>query len=359
MRKYSPLWVAYKLVKTFLRTGYVFSKIGLPKINAEEAEWIIWAPFYQVRFLLGGDQFIRTMAVYDHLKNSGKIVSLYTKKDIGKFHQRKVVFFLSEDFNVYRFADYTDILNHLIQNLEKQGNRVFPSSWEVGFWENKALMHQRFIELGIRTPDSVVLTVANAGLVNNIEAPSYPLLVKENHSCSSLGVHALASPLDLTRLLSQADFKKRNHAVVLQKRLNIHRDLRVILVGNQIVWHYWRINLSKEWRPTATGFGNQVDFGNFPERWREWIIEAFLKLSLTTGAFDIAWENDDLNTEPYILEVSPVYQPNPRPKQLDYLQRYGWWKKSLTLRDNYHIAYINLEFTIQEHLVKELVRKWG
>ena len=356
MRKYSPLWVAYKLVTTFLRTGYVFSRVGFPKINDERAEWIIWAPFYQVRFL-PGDQFIRTMAVYNHLKNSEKSVSLYTKKDIGKFHQRKIVFFLSEDFNVYRFADYTDILNHIIQNLEKQGNRVFPSSWEVGFWENKALMHRRFAELGIRTPDSVVLPMAETGS-KTFENFSYPLLVKEEHSCSSLGLHTVDLASELELLLSQPNLKNRNYAIVLQKRLNIRRDLRVILVGNQIVWHYWRINLSKEWRPTATGYGNQVDFENFPKRWQEWIIETFLKLNLTTGAFDIAWENDDLNTEPYILEVSPVYQPNPRPKKLDHLQRYGWWKKSMTLRDNYHVAYIHLEFTIQEYLVKELIQKW-
>ncbi|WP_264291210.1 hypothetical protein [Aliarcobacter butzleri] len=38
------------------------------------------------------------------------------------------------------------------------------------------------------------------------------------------------------------------------------------------------------------------------------------KFNLDTGAFDIAWNNDDLNTEPYFLEVSPFYQPNPIPK---------------------------------------------
>ena len=72
-----------------------------------------------------------------------------------------------------------------------------------------------------------------------------------------------------------------NKKLILQRLLNMRRDLRVILVGNEIILHYWRINLSDEWKPTSTGFGSQVDFENFPENWRSWIIDSFNKLKIS------------------------------------------------------------------------------
>lgn len=146
--------------------------------------------------------------------------------------------------------------------------------------------------------------------------------------------------------------------MIVQELLNIRRDLQVILVGNEIVWHYWRINPSEQWKPKAANYGSRVDFGNFPEKWRSWIVEQFQRLEMTTGAFDIAWQKDDLETEPFVLEVSLVYQPNPKPKLAKNLENYGRWKKSLGLADSYQIAYIDLEFFIQAKLAESLLRKW-
>ena len=60
----------------------------------------------------------------------------------------------------------------------------------------------------------------------------------------------------------------------------------------------------------------------------EKILNTANKLEIDTGALD-TWQNDDTETEPYFLEVSPYYQPNPAPEfDLDKLS-YGAWKKSL------------------------------
>ena len=109
------------------------------------------------------------------------------------------------------------------------------------------------------------------------------------------GVYKIENASQLEKL----NFK--NDIYIFQKLLNIRRDLRVTIVGDEIVHFYWRINNSKDWRPTSTGHGSSVDFVNFPEKWRNFIINEFKKLDLVTGALDIAWENDDLNNEPLIL----------------------------------------------------------
>ena len=118
---------------------------------------------------------------------------------------------------------------------------------------------------------------------------------------------------------------KENEVLIKQQLINMRKDLRVILVGGEIVHYYWRINLSGEWKPTSTSFGSKVDFGNFPEQWRQHIIDTFKKLELTAGAFDITWEGDDLSQEPLYLEVSPVFQPNPKIEMRD--KSYAYFKK--------------------------------
>ena len=88
------------------------------------------------------------------------------------------------------------------------------------------------------------------------------------------------------------------------------------------------------------------------------LIQFLEKLNLDTGAFDIAWNNDDLNTEPYFLEVSPFYQPNPIPKfDLNKLN-YGDWKNSFSIKNNYNKEVIDLIFKIQYKYIQEIIKKY-
>ena len=59
-------------------------------------------------------------------------------------------------------------------------------------------------------------------------------------------------------------------------------------------------------------YGCDVDFDFFPENERSHIIETFKKLDLSSGASDITWQNDDLDSTPIYIEVSPIYQPIPK-----------------------------------------------
>ena len=140
---------------------------------------------------------------------------------------------------------------------------------------------------------------------------------------------------------------KENKTIILQKLLNIKRDLRVIVVGDKIMLHYWRINNDDEWKPTSTSFGSTVDFEYFQEHWRARIMEIFKKLKITTGAFDFAWENDDLDTEPLVLEVSSSYSPNPKVNPNSKLS-YGEYKHTIA----YDREYVKIVYKIQKEYVK-------
>ena len=58
-------------------------------------------------------------------------------------------------------------------------------------------------------------------------------------------------------------------------------------------------------------YGSKVIFGDFPYKWEQKILDVHKKLDLDMAAYDIAWDNDNTDDEPYFLEVSPRFSPNP------------------------------------------------
>lgn len=340
------------LAKILIRFRETIKLSIFPRINNENADYIIWAPsFFSLKFI-ASDNFQRVMFSYKYIFKKNKSVSVYTRKDIGRFLNKKIIFFADEGYNEFKFSDYAAQMIFISKSLEQQGNKVFPSGHEASMWENKAYMHDFFDAVGINTPKTEHIKINE---LSNIADSDFPLLLKEEHSCSAMGVHEVVCKDNIRNLLNDCGFVNNNPTIIRQQLLNIRRDLRVILVGGDIVWFYWRINLSDEWKPTSTGHGSKVDFENFPEKWRAWIVQAFESLGMITGAFDIAWNDDDLESEPYILEVSPFYQPNPKPLFDHNLHGYGDWKKSINLSDNYQVAFVRLMDDIQRILMDEVV----
>jgi len=327
----------YRILKTIYQ---VEKKL---KLNNCNADYIIWMPFWYKKQFLLSDDYVKILALYNALAKRKYNVTIYTKKNIGRFYNKKIFIIGTKMFNIYNFFDYTSILHLIVEELEKQDNTVFPNSYQIKFWENKDFMHKEFERLSINTPKTKIIYSLEELKTYNF---TYPFLLKEIHSCSANGIYKINSWDDLVRY-ENINFKE---GILVQELLNIKRDLRVILIGNEIVLHYWRINLSNEWKPTSTGYGSMVDFETFPEQWRKWIIKQFSKLNLDTGAFDIAWQNDDLKTTPYILEVSPFYQPNPKPPK-KLLIPYGEWKKSFSLINNYDKSFIELVFDIYDKYI--------
>ena len=320
----------------------------LPRFNNVNVNFIVWAPdFFTLRYLFN-DNLIRVLSTYHELKKQGKTVTIYTKHDIGKFRNKRIFVFPDANINHYSLIDYSKQLQLIAEQLTLQDNELFPNAREIKFWENKLFMHEIFENQKIRTPETKIQLTKN---INNLVHNRFPLLLKEPNSCSSAGVYNIKSIEHLNTILKIKNIATRNHSLIFQERLEIRKDLRVIFVGEKIIWHYWRLNNSDSWKPTSTGKGGGVDFQNFPEKWREWIIVNIRKLKMSNGAFDIAWEYDDLESEPYILEVSPFYQPNPLCKSKINLLNYGEWKKSIKIKENYQLKFVQLTSQIQKQIV--------
>ena len=323
------------ILRRYSLTKFLFSRYN------DNADVIIWTPHINNLHYYYGDNIINDVTLFHNLFKKKINVSRCSDLNLVKNKKNKKIYYsTTKYFNNYNFSDYSSSVRYVSKNLESEFEYVFPNYREVSFWENKLFMHHEFDRLGIKTPKTIYYEKDISYSFLKKELGSV-FLLKEVHSCSAMGVIKIESEEVFHKCMKKYNFNE----IVFQKLVPMRKDLRVVLVDDQIVNYYWRINPDKNWKPTSTSFGGDVLFDNFPDTWRENIIEDFRKLKIKTGAFDICWDNDDISGHYYILEVSTSYQPNPKPSEKNNA-RYINWKRSVKFtKDSYIVKHIeNINF---------------
>ncbi len=350
--RWGSLW--HKVTKRIALVTYVV--LAVPWLSAirlrrRGAKLVLWIPHRYPSSLLayvGREDTI--------VKDAGLLAALCERKipfdvvlgrGIEKVRGRDVVYTI-HPYNPDGLHDYAEGLLVALRRIEANGNRLFPSADEAEWWENKGFMHRRFAELDVHCPPTVIVDLS-APL--DPSAFEYPILVKEPHASGSRGLHKVASPGELQRVVGEMK-RDGETELLVQDLIDMRRDFRATLVGDRIVHSYFRINTSADWKPTSTSHGSIVDFEHFPEQWRAYIVEVFGRLGLQSGAFDLCWAGDDLETEPYVLEVSPSYTPNP-PPPAGWTRPYVDFKSVLFGRDSYAKASVATVFWVAGQLIDE------
>jgi glutathione synthase/RimK-type ligase-like ATP-grasp enzyme len=328
----------FKIIqRTLLTIASIKGSLWIQKHQKTSENIVLIYPDFPNNFLkyFYSDAFINDIALINAV--ASQLDSFRLK--IGKnFEPIKKNIYLNIN-NRYATKDenYADAVYNYTLALS-QKNNVFPKPHEVLFWENKVFMHRKFDELGISTPKTAIIPLSKSFQLP--EGFAFPCLLKEVHSAGSNGVYKVNNVEEGEKIRARLYAENPQYKdILLQSLLTMDRDLRVILIGNEVVLHYWRINLGKEWKPTSTKHGSGVDFQFFPNEWKSHIIETFNKLGITTGAFDLVWEHNDYTKPPVILEVSPSYQPNPTPpSQLSV--SYGKYKSGFRLFDSWDTRFL-------------------
>lgn len=341
-------------IKRILRLYYAIKLGGviqlLKNYNSKSSNVILVHSYFKGYFMNSLEHDFVLASVFVNLRKDYRFVLL---KNVNTIKNSFVVFNPHEEFGQGN-VNYSKHLSGIVKSLEERNNKVFYSSSDIEWWENKAFMHRKFEELNIQTPQTFILPLLPFEKEKQLPL-SFPFLIKEEHSCASEGVHKVNNQEEFNKVIESASFISRNENIIIQRLVSMHKDLRVILIRSEIVLHYWRVNTAKEWKPTSTSHGSKVDFVTFPEKWKKKIIENFEKLNIVTGAFDITWENDDLETEPIFLEVSPSYQPNP-PYEVESLNlSYGKWKKALLFRNSWDFHYIKIIYEMKYKILRPLI----
>jgi glutathione synthase/RimK-type ligase-like ATP-grasp enzyme len=343
-----------KLIKRFLRIYFLFAKVNflrLLKLHKKNSKNVVWILNKNIKYW-GSDTCIWDFATISYFMDNNIPFKIKFGSNIGKISNSNILFTLNDTYNLFNFNNYNNSLLFIANELENQNNVLFPKKNELIFWENKIYMHKKFNDLGIKSPKTIIKSINDT----TIDLP-YPFLLKEPHSCASKGVHLIKNQEEYILLKNDIKFKLNNIEFLLQELIPMRKDLRVIIVKNEIVSYYWRINKSDTWKPTSTSYGSDVDFNNFPSIWKDLIIDNINKLNLTAGAFDITWYNDDITTEPYFLEVSPVFQPNPK---IGYIEDtpYASYKNSIRLFNSWENNYINIIFIIKDLYLKNFISEF-
>jgi glutathione synthase/RimK-type ligase-like ATP-grasp enzyme len=240
--------------------------------------------------------------------------------DPSALFDKSVMWFLPARFISPRLWDQSRQVYAFAVALEQQGNRLFCSSDEVLYWENKAYMHRKLAEIGAATPETRVLTsTAWEDVAFDIE----PVLIKEEHSAGSAGVHYFARSAEAREFVKRYSFRPTESLLMQEVVRGATRDLRLTMVGDRMIpsASFWRIKTSdnssnRNWTTTATTYGSVVKHGDVPESVVPLAADHLRSLGIRTAGIDLMWIDDDVAGGPLILELSPYYQPNPpKPKR--------------------------------------------
>jgi glutathione synthase/RimK-type ligase-like ATP-grasp enzyme len=281
-----------------------------------------------------------------------KIYFSYRKLN-GDLYNKFILWSPSKDFDKSNFRNYPYSLFFYSKQLELQNNQVFISSNEVLFLENKYFMHQKFYENNIKTPKTWYYNKISDIIFEDL---NFPLLYKGVHSAGSLDIVKFDNLSDLRQFLDEKGIENPNIQIVLQHLLNIRRDMRVTVLGDNILYSFWRINPHKEWMTTASKNGSIIKFEDVPEKWKTTLIDTVKKLNLDICGLDIAFDNDDISTEPYILEVSPRFSQNP-PYDESLKIEYRHYKEKTFIKNSFRNSQTKVHIKIASEYVDYLIRK--
>lgn len=340
----SILYVTRRSIKATIGLLYAFSKMKFVHLFTKynkKSKNVVWVYFFGYQYPI--ECMIRDLICIRCLIEMNKDYKICFGRKIGKIADSNVFINPSRLHDLYGFKNHCSIISYVIFELEKQGNKCYPSHHDLLYWENKEYMHKKFHELGIPSPNTEILYHEND--LDEVKL-KYPFLLKDTNAHHSKGIYKVNSIVEAKSIFVKSKLQKPGIVFLAQELIEMRRDMRVIHVGGKIVLHYWRVNPEKEWRPTSTSYGSEVDFDTFPEKWRIFIQEQFDKLGLVTGAWDITWRNDDLETEPLFLEISPLFGANPRFSVKGRGYSYGKWKEKILLNNSHEYLYYDITYDI-------------
>lgn len=218
-------------------------------------------------------------------------------------------------------------LSELAEEYEENGATLLPTSSDLSFYENKKKIMELCVENNIKIPKSYYCKSESEASKVKVEL-DFPILIKYPYSCSSYGLKRCASDSEYDLMMKQ--FFIAHGECIIQEELPITKDLRINFVGHQSLCSFWRVKVGDNYS-SATKFGSHVDHFTIPWKGIEFANEIAAKLDIGIGGIDMAWENDDIRTEPYLLEVSPIFDINPQPlkpvKKWKRFKKSFWWNK--------------------------------
>jgi hypothetical protein len=136
---------------------------------------------------------------------------------------KSVIWFPSIGLVSPRLWDHSRQLCEFASGLARQGNRLLNSAAEIAYWENKTYRHHMLDEIGVPTPRTTILTHVNR---ESVEFDMEPVLIKEEHSASSMGIHHFETAEEARRFVMGYTFRPTESLIMQEIVQGATRDLR-------------------------------------------------------------------------------------------------------------------------------------
>ena len=199
--------------------------------------------------------------------------------------------------------------------------RIFPSlsSYHLGY--SKVEMTYAFqAVVPEHTPITRILFRSDSVVDTILGEFSFPFVAKEVRNSEGRGVFLIENRREL------ADYVAGNAVLYVQEWLPIDRDVRVVVVGEDVVAAYWRIAAPGNFHNNVAR-GGEISFAEVPAEVVTLVQRVARELDINYAGFDVAMVDD----HPYLLEFNMRFGNEalralgirPGPMIAAYLQQYS------------------------------------
>lgn len=172
--------------------------------------------------------------------------------------------------------------------------RIFPSVPSYHLGHDKVEMTRAFEAAFPRhTPRTLILANEPWAIEAVLDELPLPFVVKERRSSMGRGVQLIERAPDL-RAWAQG-----REELYAQEYLPIHRDLRVVVVGDRVLAAYWREGHHGAFLHNVAQ-GGRVCWDGVPPEALDFTVSVARELGVDHAGFDVAW----LDGFPFLLEFN-------------------------------------------------------
>lgn len=175
--------------------------------------------------------------------------------------------------------------------------RIFPSEATYRIGHDKIEMTRAFEAVAPRnTPQTWILPNTPANAEQLWEELPLPFVAKLPRSSQGNGVWLISKHAEWR------DYLARSEVLYVQEYLPIDRDLRIVVVGDQILAAYWRLQGSDGFHNNLSR-GGEVLHGPVPEVALDLVRQVAGSLDINHAGFDVAM----VGQHPYLLEFNRLF----------------------------------------------------
>jgi ribosomal protein S6--L-glutamate ligase len=245
----------------------------------------------------------RVIALERRLRNCRRVLTLGVRPNLESYPAEDLAMIQEAEKIYYPSVFYADL-------FDVMGKRIFPSAHTYRYVQNKIKQTALFKLMGIPHPRTHVYYGRQQQRRIRSEF-AYPFIAKvARGSALGRGVFLIRNDDQLTAYLAA------NRAAYIQQYLPIDRDIRVVVIGTQVVHAYWRVARDGDFR-TNVAAGGRVRLEAVPQAAKDLALSTAFRCGWDDVGLDICCHEERL----YVLEANMKYgKAGFRAAGIDYYQ---------------------------------------